>query len=254
MNYQHIAKNARLAVLEMIHNAGTSHIGSNLSCIDILAVLFEKMRHPKDKIVFSKGWVAASAYYFLAEKGYFPKQDLATYCKPGSKYIGLVEPTVNGIEAAGGAMGHGLPMAVGMAYACKLNGDDTKIYCLMSDGEMDCGTTWESALLAAHLNLNNLVVIIDKNGIQAMGATKDILDTSPLSLKFESFGWQTIRIDGHDYSEIEQSLGMDSIRPTCIIAKTIKGKGISFMEGKVEWHYKNVDEETFKIAARELMN
>src|SRR3990167_4552103 len=172
----------------MIHKAGTSHIGSNFSVIDIAAVLYTLADFSdwgkRDRIIWSKGWAAATAYYFLAHRDIIPRADLDTYCMPGSEYIRLAEPTVKGIEAAGGAMGHGLPMGLGMALGAKLKSEDWKTYVIMSDGEMDCGTTWESALMAAHHNLDNLVVIVDCNGFQAMGTKKEVLNVEPLAEKF----------------------------------------------------------------------
>lgn len=256
--YAEKALKARRKVMEMVHAAGTSHIGSNLSCIDILTVLFDKlnldaeMRPDRDRFVLSKGWAAASLYYFLAEKGVIPKEDLETYCKPGSKYIGLAEPYVKGVEAAGGAMGHGFPMAVGMALAAKRGGESWKTYCLMSDGEVACGTTWESALIAAHHKLNNLKVIIDYNKWQAIGATDDVLRIAPLERNWPE-GWVVIEVDGHDHSQIEQALESEPSKPTLIIAHTVKGKGVSFMEDKLKFHYQNVTDEMYEMAMKELV-
>lgn len=267
MNYAEEAKKARKKVLGMIHNAQTSHIGSNLSCIDILTVLYlgvvknldKSLKEDRDRVVISKGWAAASAYYFLAEKGVIPKEELDTYCKPGSKYIGLAEPYVKGIEAAGGAMGHGLPMAVGMALAAKRSGKKWHTYVLMSDGEMDCGTTWESALIAAHHKLDNLTVIVDYNKWQAIGRTNEVLNLEPLIDKWLAFGWRVHEIDGHNHEMIERALNhpggetvINNGGPKIIIANTVKGKGVSFMEDDLQWHYKNVDKETYEKAMVEL--
>src|SRR3990167_5876921 len=158
--YKTIATEARKKILEMIWKAGTSHIGSNLSVIDIATVLYEKADLKKDKIIWSAGWKAATAYYFLARKGVIPSQDLDTFCQDGSRYIGLLEPTVEGIDCAGGSMGYGLPFAVGFALAKKLKKEEGTVYAIMSDGEMAIGTTWESALIASHHKLDNLVVIV----------------------------------------------------------------------------------------------
>ncbi len=257
-DYKKIAKNARKRVLLMVHNGQTSHIGSNFSCMDILAVLFQKLNLDKDlkpnrdRFVLSKGWVASALYYFLSEKGIIPKEDLEEFGKEGSKYIGLSEPEVRGVEMAGGAMGHGLPIAVGMAIAAQRGGENWKTYVLMSDGELDCGTTWESALLSAHQRLNNLIVIIDYNAFQAMGTKKDVLDVEPLAEKWKAFNWDVVEIDGHDYVQIERVLNMPHQKPLVVIAKTTKGKGVSFFEGKLEWHYKTVDEGTYQKALAEL--
>lgn len=263
-DYKKIANNARKKVLEMVHLAGTSHIGSNFSCIDIMAVLFQKLnldknlKDDRDRFILSKGWAAAALYYFLSEKGVIPKKDLKTYCQPGSKYIGLAEPDVRGVEVAGGAMGHGLPIALGMALGAKLSGEKWKTYVLMSDGELDCGTTWECAALAAQHELNNLIVIFDCNSFQAMGMTKEVLNMEPLAYKWKAFNWDVLEIDGHNYNQIEKSLENKlrekTKKPLVIIARTTKGKGVSFFEGKLEWHYKNVDKENYTKALSELNN
>ncbi len=259
-NYKKIANDARKKVLQMVHKASTSHIGSNFSCIDVMAVLFSKLHLDKDlapdrdRFVLSKGWAAASLYYFLAEKGIIPKEDLETYCIGDSKYIGLAEPEVRGVEVAGGAMGHGLPIALGMAIAAKRGGHSWKTYVLMSDGELDCGTTWECALIASQQKLDNLVVIVDCNGFQAMGTKKEILDVEPLVDKWRAFNFDVIEIDGHDYGQIEKALNRVGAtqKPLIIIARTIKGSGgqtaCDIFEGKLEWHYKNVDKETYDKA------
>ena len=211
-NYKKIALEARKKVLELTYKAQTSHIGSNLSALDILTVLYniadidKDLKEDRDRIVISKGWIAASVYYFLTEKGIIPKEDLGTYCKNGSKYIGLVEPNVRGIEAAGGSMGFGLPFGVGFALAKKLKKEKGRVFVLMSDGEQQTGTTWESALIGSHHKLDNLLVIVDANELQAMGKVKEILNIEPLKEKWKAFGWEVHEIDGHNFEEIEESL------------------------------------------------
>jgi len=259
-DYKKIANDARKEILKMVHLGQTSHIGSNFSCIDIMTVLFSKLNLDKnvkldrDRFVLSKGWVASALYYFLAQKGIIPKEDLEQFGKEGSKYIGLSEPDVRGVEVAGGAMGHGLPIALGMALAAKRGNESWKTYVLMSDGELDCGTTWECALLAAQQKLDNLAVIVDCNGFQAMGTKKEVLDMEPLADKWRAFNWDVVEIDGHDYSQIENALDQIGAagKPLMIIAKTIKGKGVSFFEGKLEWHYKTIDQEHYQKALIEL--
>ncbi len=259
--YKKKATDARKKVIEMVYKAQTSHIGSNLSSIDILTVLYmgvvqnldKDLRQDRDRVIASKGWIAASMYYFLAEKGIIPKEDLETYCKPGSKYIGLAEPYVKGIEAAGGAMGHGLPMGTGMAFGAKRAGETWHTYMLMSDGEMDCGTTWECALIAAHHRLDNLTVIVDYNKWQAIGRTNEILNLEPLGDKWKAFGWEVLEIDGHDYEQIETALKHPTKdKPFVIIAHTVKGKGVSEMEDKIEWHYRNIPADVYQRAMEEL--
>lgn len=250
-DYALIAKDVRKKVLEMIHRGKTSHIGSNFSVIDLAVVLYENLQR-EDRVVWSKGWSAATTYVLLSRQGHFPKEDLDLF--PNTPYIGLTERTVSGIETAGGSMGHGLPVAVGMALAKKRAGEKGNIYCIMSDGEMNEGTTWESALIASHHELDNLVVIIDKNGWQAMGKTTDILSTEPLAEKWMSFNWAALKCDGHTYFEIEYTLKNSGVmkKPCVVICETIKGKGISFMENHLLYHYKDVSDEEYEKAMEEL--
>jgi len=259
--YKKIALDARKTVLRLIYEAQTSHIGSNFSSLDVLTVLYEianidkDLKGDRDRIVVSKGWVAASIYYFLSKKGIIAKEDLETYCKEGSKYIGLAEPTVRGIEAAGGSMGFGLPFGVGFALAKKIKREKGKIFILMSDGEMQTGTTWESALLGAHHKLDNLVIIVDFNELQGMGKVKEILNIEPLKDKWKAFGWEVREIDGHNFEEIEKALINSSLekgKPMVIIAKTVKGKGVSFMEGNNLYHYKAPSDNEYQKALKEL--
>lgn len=256
INYANIANEARKSVLGMIHHAGTSHAGSNLSCIDILTVLFEHMDLKKDELIISKGWVAASLYHFLAEKGVIPKEDLARFCQPGEeKYIGLIEPQgLFGLRFAGGSMGYGLPAGVGYALSRRQqNKKNSTIYVLMSDGEQAIGTTHESALIAAHHGLSNLVVIIDKNGFQAMGKTKDTLHIRRLGGIWFDWGWDVQYVNGHDYEEMAKVITRNrSKQPLVIIANTIKGKGVSFMEGLNSWHYLHVEDADYQKAMLEL--
>jgi len=254
-NYKKIATEARKKVLEMIYKAQTSHIGSNFSCTDLLTVLFEKADLDKDKIILSKGWAVASLYYFLWRKGRITVEELNSYCQPGSKFIGLAEPIIPEIPAAGGSMGFGLPFGVGFAMAKKLKKEKGRVFVLMSDGEMQTGTTWESAMIVAHHKLDNLFVIVDANELQAMGKVEDILKIKPLREKWEAFGWEIREIDGHNFEDIEKSLidpPLNKEKPVVIIAKTIKGKGVSFMEGKNLYHYKSPSDEEYQKALKEL--
>ena len=250
--FEEIAKSVRRDVLEMIYEAQTSHIGSNFSAIDILVVLFDLMTE-KDNFILSKSWAAASVYSLLARRGDIPKEDLKTYCKENSPLIGLINHEVPGVEFGSGAMGHGLPVAVGMALAKKRNGEKGNVYCLMSDGEMNCGTTWECALFAAHHELDNLVVVVDYNKFQAMGKTNEILNLEPLIGKWNMFNWWIRSCDGHNFTDIHNTLVCSvSKMPHMIIADTIKGKGVSFMEDKLEWHYKAPNSEEYQQALKEL--
>jgi len=194
-------------------------------------------------------------YYHLWKKGRITKEELDSYCQPGSKFIGLAEPIIPEIPAAGGSMGFGLPFGVGFALAKKIKKEKGKVFVLMSDGEMDCGTTWESALIGAHHKLDNLVVIVDFNGLQAMGKIKDILNIEPLKNKWQAFGWEVREIDGHNFEEIEKALILPPLqpgKPVIIIARTIKGKGVSFMEGNNLYHYKMLSDDEYQKAIKEL--
>ncbi len=263
-NYKEIARQTRLEVLKMIHAAQVSHVGSNFSCIDILTVLYENVDFKKDKLIVSKGWVAAAVYSLNVRHGLMPKEAITTYCDGKSPYIGLIEPlNCFGCEFAGGSMGMGLPFGVGAALAKKMKHENGTIYVLMSDGEMDCGTTWESALIASKYNLDNLVVIIDRNYFQAMGKTEEILPLdSPQALenKWWSFGWEWLTIDGHTHDWIKKTFIHDIPtlnaksrgRPIVIFANTVKGFGVSFMLDNNMWHYLNVNNESYERAKAEL--
>jgi len=283
-NYGDIAKEARRTVLRLIYSAQTSHIGSNFSAIDIMAVLFEKFDWNKDKFVLSAGWKAASLYYFLWKYGRITEEELNSYCqevscpynncdcgietgsnsrnicfrcggtgKVQSKFIGLSEPVHPDISIAGGSMGLGICGAAGLALAKKLKGEEGKVYVLMSDGEMAIGTTHESALIARQHNLNNLVVIIDKNGFQAMGETEKILSIEPLASLWNAWGWDVRKVNGHDYKALDEVFAyLPDSRPTVVIANTTKGKGVSWMENNNLYHYKNLSEEEYQLALKEL--
>ena len=255
------ANEARKKILTMVHRAGTSHIASNFSVIDIATVLYENLK-PEDRVVWSTGWKSATIYYFLAQQGKIPMEDLDRFAKEDEhghiEYLGLAETNVPGVLVNGGSVGHGLPVSVGMALAKKRLGLSGTVYCIVSDGEMNEGTVWESAALAHHHKLDNLVVVIDCNKIQAMGYTKDIVDMEPIEDRWSGFGWATQRIDGHDFDQLEEFFGAPKIifrkrmMPTVLICDTIKGKGVSFMQGLLLYHYKHVDSETFERAMAEL--
>lgn len=255
-NYSQLAREARRKILTMISHAGTSHAASNLSVIDIATVLYENLKEG-DEVVWSKGWAAASVYYFLAKQGKIPYEDLDKFGQEIDgkiPYLGLAETTVPGVLVNSGSVGHGLPVAVGMAYGKKLAGEKGNIYCIMSDGELNEGTVWESAMLAAHLKLDNLIAIVDRNGWQAMGRTEDVIDLSPLREKWKAFGWDTDEVNGHDYEDLESAIRFrdDVMKPVVIVANTIKGFGISFMADHLLYHYRHVDEETLQKALAEL--
>ena len=248
-DYPALAKETRKKVLAMVFKAQTSHIASNFSVIDIASVLYENLGE-KDEVVWSKGWAAATIYYFLAKQGKIPKEDLEKFGE--APYIGLAETTVPGVLCSGGAMGHGLPIAVGMAIGKKRAREEGIIYCVMSDGEMQEGTTWESALIAGHNKPNNLVVLIDYNKWCAMGRTNEVANVEPFADKWQAFGFDTQRIDGHNYQEIERALLKKSDKPKAIICDTVKGKGVSFFEDHLLFHYKYVEKDEYEKAMAEL--
>lgn len=249
-DYAKKARDARRKVFQMIHSAQSSHIGSNLSCTDILTVLFEKADLSKD-IIMVKSWVAASMYYFLAQKGKIPLEDLDKFGQ--EPYTTILDHIPGLIPFATGAMGYNLPAAVGFALAKKLKGEEGKVYVLMSDGEMNVGTTWECALIAAHNKLDNLVVLVDRNGLQAMGPTKTTLDMGDLKNKWRLFNWCATSLDGHNYEQIAWALDKPNLHgPYIIICNTIKGKGISFMENENVWHYSHVNDAVLEAALKEL--
>ena len=258
MNYKEIARQARLRVLKMIYDSQVSHIGSNFSAIDIMAVLFDKVDINKDEVILSAGWKAASWYFFLWKKGIITEDELNSFCKEDSPFIGLVEPQNRwGLRCAGGSMGYGLPMGVGMALAKKINNEEGNVYVLMSDGELNCGTTWESALIASHHQLSNLRLIIDNNRFQAMGLSNNILNMGDILEKFHTLNWCSSEIvDGHNYESIERWFhnfkhhGCEN--PKVLIAKTTKGKGVSFMENNNLWHYAQIKDDDYQKALKEL--
>ena len=212
-------------------------------------VLYENLKE-NDLVFWSKGWAAASIYYFLAKQGKIPYEDLDKF--PNPPYLGLAETLVNGVLVSAGAMGHGLAIAVGAALGKKKLGEKGMVYCIMSDGEMQEGTTWESAEIAAHHKLDNLVVLIDYNKWCAMGKTNEVCNLEPFENRWLGFNWEVDRIDGHDYSALEAVLTAKTVRPTVIICDTIKGKGVSFMENHILYHYKYISDDEYSGALTEL--
>jgi len=250
---ENMARKIRRRVVELLYRHQACHLGSCMSCIEILVALyFGGIMKPKDKFLLSKGWAAAALYSILAEKGIIDWNDLyENYYETGSKYWGLVHHTVPGIEHSFGSAGHGLPVAVGMALADRKR----KVFVLNSDGEMDCGTTWESALIASHHKLDNLVGIVDYNKLQAFGKTNKVLNLEPLVEKWRKFGWQVYEVDGHNINKLLRILKKIPVaknKPHMIVCHTIKGRGISFAENKVEWHYYNLTPELYERAKRDL--
>jgi transketolase len=209
----------------------------------------------RDRLVFSKGHASAALYAVLAEVGFFKTTLLDTHCQDGSPLIGHVSHHLPGVEVSTGSLGHGLPIACGMALAAKRGGIKSRIFAILSDGELDEGSNWEAILFAGHHKLDNLVAVVDYNKIQSFGTVKAVLDLEPLALKWLAFGWAIQEIDGHDLAAIDDALRRTPFkadRPSVIIAHTVKGKGVSFMEGRLEWHYKAPNDEQLARALKEL--
>lgn len=261
-----IALQIRKDILEMITEAGSGHPGGSLSAADIMTTLyFHKLRHnPKkpnwqdrDRFVLSKGHACPALYTCLARSGYFPASRLKTLRKLGSCLQGHPESKrCPGIEASTGPLGQGLSFANGIALSGKIDKKDYKVYVMLGDGEVQEGNIWEAAMLSSHYKLNNVVAILDHNGLQIDGAVSEIMNIEPIKDKFKAFGWYTIEINGHNFDEIinalEQADGVKD-KPTIIIANTVKCKGVCSMENKVEWHGKALTKEELKLALKELM-
>ena len=262
---QELAKKVRIHALKMAHSGGGSHIGSALSIADILVVLYAEILHldPKnptleqrDRFVLSKGHAGAALYATLAETGFFPISKLATHYQDGSDLCGHVSHKgIPGVEVSTGSLGHGLSLATGMALAAKIDQKKHRIFTLLSDGECDEGSTWEAVLFAAHHHLDNLVAIIDYNKIQSLDTVANTLELEPLADKWRSFGWQVQEVDGHNHQLLQSELSalpLESDCPSVIICHTVKGKGVSFMENTVLWHYRVPRGEEFAAALQEL--
>ena len=266
MNTIELARNARIQALKMVHNARASHIGSALSIIDILSVLYKDTltifpNNPessiRDRFILSKGHACVGVYAVLAECGFFPKDKLLTYGQDGSILMNHISHKVPGVEFSTGSLGHGLPFGVGKALAAKKQGKKWRTYVLLGDGEIQEGSNWEALMFAAYHKLNNLVAIIDYNNLQSLTTVDNTLSVQPLSEKLEAFGWHVIEVNGHDHDELRNCFTdathiKDS--PTAIIAKTTKGKGVNYMENKVEWHYKSPNKEQLQTAITEIRN
>jgi transketolase len=209
----------------------------------------------RDRFILSKGHAAAILYGTLAERGYFPVEELDQYCMAGSRLTGHVTSGVPGVELSSGSLGHGLPVGCGLALAAKRDGKDYRTFVVLSDGELDEGSNWEALLFAPHHKLDNLVVIVDYNKIQSFGRVSEVLELAPLADKFRAFRWAVREIDGHDHNELRaafDALPFEKDKPSLILAHTVKGKGISFMEDQLSWHYKSPNAEQVAQAEREL--
>lgn len=262
MEIAKLAISIRKNALKMVHRAKASHIASALSITDILAVLYgrvmafnpsQPLSKSRDRFILSKGHACVAVYAALSEVGFFPREQLETYGNDYSWFMNHISHKVSGVEFSTGSLGHGLPFGVGKALAAKIRGEQWRTFVLLSDGEMDEGTNWEALMFASHHKLNNLVAIIDYNKLQSLDTVSNTLGLEPLKDKLLAFGCDVREVDGHNHSELIEALLNHSMgRPIAIIAHTIKGKGISFMENRVEWHYKNPNDEQLALALEEL--
>lgn len=260
-----LARRVRIHTLQMTSRGGSSHVGAAFSIADILAVLYGSVmqhdpRQPRwpgrDRFILSKGHAGAAVYATLAEVGYFPVEQLKQHYQDGSVFSGHVSHKgIPGVELSTGSLGHGLGVGTGMAKALKLAGQDPHVFVLLSDGECDEGTIWEAALFAQHHVLDNLVAIVDYNKIQSLARVAETIALEPFRQKWESFNWSVVETDGHDHEQLAVALAnlpARTGRPTVVIAHTIKGKGVSFMENTVLWHYRTARGEEFDLALAEL--
>ena len=260
-----IATQIRLGALEAVYSASSGHPGGSLSISDILSYLyFEEMnidpRDPKkadrDRFVLSKGHTAPALYAALAERGYFPREDLKTFRHIDSYLQGHPDMKgTPGVDMTTGSLGLGFSAACGMALSAKISGESYRVYSVLGDGESEEGQVWEAAMFAAHKKLDNLCIFLDYNGLQIDGPISEVNDPSPLDSKFEAFGWNVLVIDGHDIEAIDSAVKAAKAckgKPTAIICRTVKGKGVSFMENSVKWHGSAPNEEQYKQAVSEI--
>lgn len=261
MRTEKLALSIRAQALRMVHKAKASHIASALSIVDILAVLYgdvmtispnEPKLQNRDRFILSKGHACVALYAALAETGFFPKKELETYGQDFSWLMNHISHKVAGVEFSTGSLGHGLPFGAGKALAAKSMRKDWQVYVLLSDGEMDEGSNWEALMFSAHHQLNNLTVVIDYNKLQSLDTIAHTLGLEPLVSKLESFGCHVFEVDGHSHVSLKTAFSEKCQKPKVVIAHTIKGKGVSFMENKVEWHYKNPDDIQLQNALAEL--
>src|SRR5215469_1687907 len=238
----------RRKILRYIKQAGAGHTGGSLSCVDILNVLYNRILRVspetfgdpnRDRYIQSKGHSVEALYVVLADRGFFPESELETICHYKSHFVGHPTRHIPGIEMNTGALGHGLPICIGMALAGKMDNASYRVFTLLGDGELAEGSNWEAALAAAHYKLDNMTAIIDHNTLQISGHTRDVMSNEPLDEKWRSFGWAVRVIDGHDYAALTDALShsAETGKPTCVIANTTKGKGVSFMENVAKWHH-----------------
>lgn len=258
------SKTYRKSILKYIYKAKAGHTGGSLSCIDILNVLYNDTMNvnpenfksgDRDRYIQSKGHCVEALFVVLADKGFFPESDLDTLCKYQSHYIGHPTRKVNGVEQNTGALGHGLPICVGTALAAKMDEKSYRVFTLLGDGELPEGSNWEAFLSASHYKLDNLCAILDYNKLQITGKNADVLNTEPIADKLKSFGWAVREVDGNDTQKLKETLDQipfEAGKPSFVIAHTIKGKGVSYMENQLKWHHGVPNEEQYELAISEL--
>lgn len=254
----------RKKILSVIKRANAGHTGGSLSCVDILNVLYNRVMNvsserfddpARDRYIQSKGHSVEALYVVLSDKGFIPEEELGTLCRYQSRLVGHPTRKVKGIEQNTGALGHGLSVSVGMALGGKLDGRDYKVYVLLGDGELAEGSSWEASLAAAHYRLDNLVVIVDRNTLQITAPTEDVCGLEPLLDKFRAFGYCVKEVDGNDVCELAEVLGktpFEQGKPSLVLAHTVKGKGVSFMENATAWHHRVPNDSEFAQAIAEL--
>ena len=259
------AARARLLALDMVHDAASGHIGGSLSSMDILTTLYFRIMRvnpaahadpERDRFVLSKGHCTPALYSVLALKGFFPEEDLKLFRSIRGHMSGHAEMHhVKGVDMSTGSLGQGISAAIGMALAGKADQKDYRVYALLGDGEIEEGQVWEAAMAAAKYHLDNLCAVVDVNGLQIDGATADVMPSEPLDQKFEAFNWNVIHVDGHDYAALEEAFRAAAAckgKPTVLLAKTTKGKGVSFMENNAGWHGKAPNDAQYEQARTEL--
>ena len=265
MSSYSLSKEIRKLSLKMVHSSNASHIGSALSMVDILAVLYNDILNynsinpeweERDKLILSKGHACVSLYAVLGLKNFFDINMLNTYGNNGSDFMNHISHKVPGVEFSTGSLGHGLPYAVGVALGNKLKKIDSKVYVILGDGEIAEGSNWEALLFANHNKLDNLVVIIDNNNLQSLTTVDETLSLEPYEEKFLSFGCKVENVDGHNHKQLKKVFSNLKLnqKPTIILAKTIKGKGVSYMENQVMWHYKTPNKDQLSMAIKEINN
>ena len=270
MNSKQLSWLIRRHCVEMTRRARASHIGSDFSAADILATLYadvlrynpkDPLWSDRDRFLMSKGHASAALYAALAESGFFPIEELETFCENGSRLLGHVSNAVPGVEFSSGSLGHGFSVAVGMAFAAKKSGDmGHMVYALLGDGECNEGSVWEAALFANHFRLNNLIAIIDRNQMQSLDFSENTLELGDLAGKWRAFGWRAIEVNGHDlnllkaaFEKARENSKEEPHKPTVVVANTIKGRGVSFMQNDMLWHYRYPHEGwEYDVAVREL--